>query len=451
MSSGCLWIKNGRVIDPASRRDARGDVFARDGVLVEALSQREREGAVVLDAGGLVVAPGFVDLHTRLGEPGNRARETFATASRAAAAGGFTTVVSMPDTCPPADNEGVVSLIKATARQSSVVRVLPAGAITLGLKGEHLAPIGSLRAAGVVAITDGIHGVQNNEIMRRALEYARMFGLVVLDHCQDSSMTRGAVMHEGVCSVRLGLRGFPAAAEEIVVASDILLSNLTRARVHLQHLTCAGAVSLVRDAKRRGIPVTAEVTAEHLLLTEEALCGYDTNLKLAAPLRSAADRAALIEAVRDGTLDAIVSDHSPVTPTEKDREFDYAPFGAIGLETSFSAALEALVHAPPAADGLSPAPAPLPLSLVVEKFTSSPARVLGLEAGTLAAGRPADIVLFDPDKTWVPGAAGFASRSCNCALSGRPLRGRVEFTLVGGKIVHAAPGRPAASKLESKE
>jgi dihydroorotase len=429
MSSSPLWIKNGRVIDPAANRDAPGDVFVDGDTIVATLPAAKKREARIVDAAGLVVAPGFVDLQARLGEPGHTARETIATGTRAAAAGGFTTLVAMPDTSSPADNVGVVRLIREATDRSAVVRVLPAGTITIALQGEKLAPIGTLKKAGVVALTDGINGVQNNEIMRRALEYASMFGLVVLDHCQDNSMTRGAVMHEGEWSTRLGLRGFPAAAEDIVVCSDILLSEHTRARIHLQHITSANAVALIRFAKARGVPVTAEVAPEHLLLTDAALRAYDTNFKLAAPLRAEADRRALIAGILDGTLDAIVSDHSPVTPTEKDCEFDYAPFGAIGLETALAVALEALYHAPVNEAG------PASLALVVEKFTSAPAKVLGLDAGTLAPGKQADIVLFDPDEAWVPGEAPFHSRSRNSAHIGRRLRGRVRATFVGGREV----------------
>ena len=425
MPSSHLWIKNGWVIDPESKRNGIGDVFVADGVIVEAPPAARRREARVLNATGLVVSPGFVDLQTRFCEPGDKARETIESGTRAAAAGGFTTVVLMPDTSPPVDNTGTVQLIKEIAEKTALVRVLPTGAITLGLKGEKLAPIGSLKNAGVVAITDGTHGLQDNEIMRRALEYSTMFGLVVLDHCQDSSMTQGAVMHEGACSVRLGLRGFPAAAEEIVVASDILLARLTGARLHLQHLTSANSVSLVRMAKAQGIPVTAEVAANHLLLTDKELLGYDTNLKLSAPLREENDRLALIAGLRDGTIDAIVSDHAPVTPTEKDCEFDYAPFGAIGLETTLAVALTAL--------GGDDAHGSVPL--VVEKLTSAPARVLGLDAGTLGIGKVADITLFSAEATWTPGTDSFLSLSRNSAHLGRRLMGRVHTTIVGGKIV----------------
>ncbi len=419
-----LWIKNGRVIDPIAKRDAVGDVFVAGGVFVEKLSDEQKKSARVIDAAGKVVAPGFVDLHAHLPEPGGTARETIRSGTRAAAAGGFTTVVCMPDTTPPADNVGTVQLIKDIAARTAVVRVLPTGTITIGHKGEKLAPIGSLKKAGVVAVTDGTGGVQNNEIMRRALEYSSMFGLVVFDHCQDSSMTQGAMMHEGTWSVRLGLRGFPRAAEEIVVASDILLARLTGARLHLQHLTSGNSVELVRRAKAQGVRVTAEVTADHLLLTDAMLHDYNTNLKLPAPLREDEDREELIKGLLDGTIDAVVSDHSPVTPTEKDCEFDYAPAGAIGFETALPVVLEALVRTRRAS-----------LPAVVEKLTLGPAGVLGLDAGTLLPGRSADIAVFSAEEKWTPKAGEFLSRSSNSAHLGRELCGKVAMTIVGGKVV----------------
>lgn len=424
--SSCLWIRNGRVIDPANRRDGVGDVFVRDGVIVETLTGAERDAACVIDATGKVVSPGFVDLHAHLREPGGTARETIASGTRAAAVGGFTTVVMMPDTNPPCDNAGTVQLVKDIASRDALVRVLPTGTITLGHKGEKLAPIGTLKKAGVVAVTDTNSGVSNNEIMRRALEYSAMFDLVVLDHCQDSSMTDGAQMHEGARSLRLGLRGYPRVAEDIVAASDCQLSRLTGARIHLQHLSSAGAVENVRFAKNHGVRVTAEVSPQHLLLTDEAVETYDTNAKLNPPLREETDRRALIAGLIDGTIDAIASDHAPATPTEKDCEFDYAPVGAIALETALAASLEACVHSGYA-----------PLSLVVEKLTSGPAAVLGLDAGTLSVGARADITVFDPAAAWTVAAESLRSKSRNTPFLGKTLRGRVTHTVVAGRVVVA--------------
>ncbi|MFZ9345005.1 MAG: dihydroorotase [Opitutales bacterium] len=423
-----LRIKGARIIDPASGRDERrGELCVSEGRFTDRLSEAESRRAVTVDATGLVVAPGFVDLCCRLGEPGRSARETVRTGTLAAAAGGFTTVVAMPDSSPPADNVGTVQLLREICGREAAVRVLPAGTLTKGHEGKALAPLGSLRKAGVCAVTDTVSGVQNNEIMRRALEYAAMFGLVVLDHCQDSSMTEGAQMHEGAWSLRLGLRGWPRAAEEIVASSDCALAGLTRARIHLQHLSSGGSAEIVRQAKAKGLPVTAEVSALHLLLTDADLGGYDANLKLNPPLREERDRLALIAALVDGTLDAVCSDHSPCTATEKDCEFDQAPFGAATLETAFAAAHDAVV-----ADGHAP------LAVLLERLTSGPARVLGLEAGTLAAGAAADFVLLDPEARWKPSAAGLLSKSGNNPLVGRALRGRVKSTYVGGRKAFGA-------------
>ena len=427
-----LWIRGARVIDPSvGRDDARGEVFAKDGRFVDKLSKSDQARAQVIDAAGLILAPGFVDLNCRLGEPGRGARESIRAGTLAAAAGGFTSVVTMPDSLPAADNVGTIQLIRELCERDASVRVLPAGTLTKGHEGKALAPIGSLKKAGVVAVTDTTSGVQNNEIMRRALEYAAMFDLVVLDHCQDSSMTDGAQMHEGAWSLRLGLRGYPRAAEEIVVSSDCVLAGLTKARIHLQHLSSGGSADIVRRAKAAQASVTAEVSALHLLLTDAALDQYDTCLKLNPPLREEADRQALIAALVDGTIDAICSDHSPCTATEKDCEFDLAPFGAATLETAFSAAYEAIV-----ADGHAD------LNLLLQRLTCGPARALGLDAGTLRIGGHADLVLIDPKATWKPSAKTLLSNSGNNPLLGRTLKGRIRSTFVGGKLV-TKDGQPA--------
>lgn len=423
--SSPLWIRGARVIDPATGRDeARGEVFAKDGRFVEKLSKSDQARAQVIDADGLVLAPGFVDLNCRLGEPGRGARETIRTGTLAAAAGGFTSVVTMPDCLPAADNVGTIQLIRELCARDASVRVLPTGTLTKGHEGKALAPIGSLKKAGVVAVTDATSGVQNNEIMRRALEYAAMFDLVVLDHCQDSSMTEGAQMHEGVWSLRLGLRGYPRAAEEIVTSSDCILAGLTKARIHLQHLSTAGSAEIVRRAKVAHAAVTAEVSALHLLLTDAALANYDTRLKLNPPLREESDRRALIAAVVDGTIDAICSGHSPCTATEKDCEFDLAPFGAATLETTFSAAYEAIVTAGHA-----------DLMLLLKRLTIGPAAVLGLDAGTLRLGGHADLVLIDPQASWKVTEKSLLSKAGNNPLVGRTLKGRIRSTFVAGRLV----------------
>ncbi len=422
--SDVLWIKNGRVIDPAAGRDATGDVFAVDGRLVASLDATRRARARVIDAAGLVVCPGLVDIHVHLREPGQTHKETIQTGSWAAAAGGFTTIVCMPNTSPPADNPGTIQLIGDAIRRESVVRIHPTGCITVGMKGEALAGIGSLKRAGCVAITDDGLCVQNNELMRRAVEYAHMFGLPVMDHCQDEALTHGSVMHEGVMSTRLGLRGWPAAAEDIVVSRDVILSSHTGAHIHLQHLSSGTAVDIVRRAKQRGVRVTCEATPHHLALTDDALATYDTNFKMNPPLRTEADRRALIEGLRDGTIDIVATDHAPHTNYEKDKEFDHAPFGIVGLETALAVTLDVLHRR----EGF-------PLPAVLGLLTHKPAAILGLEGGTLAPGAAADVTLFDPEETWTFDASISRSKSANSPWLGAELRGRVRHTIVGGRTV----------------
>jgi dihydroorotase len=421
-----LWIQNARVIDPASRRDAPGDLFIDQGRIVAPLSAAARKRARRIDARGLVACPGLVDVHVHFREPGQTHKETIATGSRAAAAGGFTSVVCMPNTSPVADNSGTIQLMKDVIARDAVVRVHPTGCITVGMKGQTLAPIGSLKRAGVVAITDDGECVQSNDLMRRAVEYARMFSLPVMDHCQDYSMTQGAVMNEGVVSTRLGLRGWPHAAEDIIVARNIILAEQTGAHIHLQHISSRYSVDHIRRAKARGVRVTAEATPHHLALTEDALGGYDTHFKMNPPLRTEADRQALIAGLRDGTLDIIATDHAPHTDYEKDKEFDYAPNGIIGLETALPVCLEVLVRQ-----------ARFKLSRVVDLMTRLPAKIVDLPAGTLAEGAAADICLFDPEETWHYVAKAGQSKSSNSPWSGRELQGRVRKTIVGGKVVYA--------------
>lgn len=421
-----LWIKNGRVVDPAARRDGTGDVFAVDGRLVPSLAAADRRRARVVEARGLVVCPGLVDIHVHFREPGQTHKESIQTGARAAAAGGFTTVVCMPNTSPPVDNAGTLQLVNAAAARA-VVRVRPTACITVGMKGQQLAPHGSLKAAGAVALTDDGLCVQSNELMRRALEYARMFDLPVLDHCQDDSLTEKAVMNEGVVSTRLGLKGWPHAAEDIIVARDIILAHYSGAHIHLQHLSSALSVELVRRAKRDGVRVTAEATPHHLALTEEALATYDTDCKMNPPLRTEADRQAIIAGIKDGTIDCIATDHAPHAPDEKDREFDHAPNGILGLETALPVTLGVLVGE-----------ARLRLPRVVDLMTRRAADVLRLPAGTLAPGAPADVCVFDPSERWIYHADRGFSKSRNSPWDGRALTGRVRATVVGGKVVYTA-------------
>jgi len=419
-----LWIKHGRVIDPASARDGVGDVFIADGRFVAKLTAAQKKSAQVIDARGLVVCPGLVDIHVHFREPGQTHKETILTGAMAAAAGGFTSVVCMPNTSPPADNAGTVELINNAARKAPV-HVYPTGCITVGMKGQQLAPHGSLKKAGVVALTDDGLCVESNEIMRRAVEYAKMFDLPVLDHCQDESLTRKAVMNEGVVSTRLGLQGWPHAAEDIIVARDIILARYSGAHIHLQHISSAHSVELVRRAKKDGINITAEATPHHIALTEEALGTYDTNFKMNPPLRTEADRKAIIAGLKDGTLDCIGTDHAPHAPEEKDKEFDYAPNGIIGLETALPVCLDVLVRQNK-----------LKLSLVIDLLTRRAADILKLPAGTLAPGTAADVCLFAPDETWHYDTYKAFSKSINSPWSGQKLTGRVKTTLVDGQVVY---------------
>ena len=418
-----LWIRNGRVIDPAAGRDGAGDVFVRDGLFVNDLNDAERAEATVFDAQGLVVCPGLVDIHVHLRDPGQTHKECIRTGSRAAAAGGFTSIVCMPNTMPWADNAGTIQRIKDSVRTQSLVNVFPTGCLTVGGEGTALAPMGSLFRAGVVAVTDDGRCVQNNAVMRRAVEYASMFGLPVMDHCQDYAITEGGVMNEGHWSLRLGLTGWPNAGEDIIVSRNILLSKYTGAHIHMQHLSSANSVELVRRAKADGINVSAEATPHHIFFTDEALKDYNTMLKMNPPLRTEADRQAIIEGLTDGTIDCIGTDHAPHTSDEKDRELDAAPFGVIGLETALAVCLEVLVHG-----------GRCQLSSLVDLMSRKASEVLNLKKGTMETGREADICIFDPDEPWLV-KAPFQSRSSNSPWTGMTLRGRVHRTYVNGRLV----------------
>jgi dihydroorotase len=419
-----LWISNARVIDPAARRDERGDIFIADGKFVSGLSAEQKQSAQKIDAAGLVACPGLVDIHVHLREPGQTHKETIQTGSWAAAAGGFTTVVCMPNTTPVADSVGTIEYIHNAIEHGAVVHVYPTGCITVGQKGEQLAPTGSLKRAGVVAITDDGHCVQNNELMRRAVEYAKMFDLPIMDHCQDEAMTQGATMNEGVMSTRLGLRGWPHAAEDIIVSRNVILSTYSGAHIHLQHISSRHSVEIIRRAKSRGVRITAEATPHHLALTDSALVGYDPNFKVNPPVRTEEDRLSLIEGLRDGTLDCIATDHAPHTDYEKDKEFDYAPFGIIGLETALPVVLDVLHRK-----------AGFALPELISFLTDKPARLLGLAAGTLAVGAVADVTLFDPEEKWRYDAKTGFSKSSNSPWHGQTLTGRVKKTVVAGRVV----------------
>ena len=418
------WIKNGLVIDPANDREGIGDVFIKDGLIVDKLSDAEKAEASHFDAKGLVVAPGLVDIHVHFREPGQTYKEDIASGSRAAAAGGYTSVVCMPNTSPVCDNAGTLERINNSIEKEAVIHVYTTGCLTIGMKGEALAPTGQLKQAGIVAVTDDGLCIQNNEIMRRAVEYATLHHLPIMDHCQDGSLTENAVMHEGEVSLKLGLKGWPRAAEDIIVARNIILSELTGARIHMQHVSSYHSVELLRNAKARGINVTGEASPHHIEFTDTCIGDYNTLFKMNPPLRTEKDRLALIEGLKDGTLDCIATDHAPHSPTEKDCEFDKAPFGIIGLENALASTLETLYHSKE-----------LSLKEVVALMTHKGAEICDLSAGTLSVGASGDVCIFDPDQKWTVDAEAFKSKSRNCPWNGRTLRGQVKATFVDGKEI----------------
>jgi len=424
-----LLLKGGRVIDPAQGLDARLDVLVEAGRVEKLGARLAARGAEVIEARGLVVCPGFIDLHTHLREPGREDKETIASGTRAAAAGGFTAVCAMPNTDPVNDTAGITRAIVEKARAEGAVRVYPIGAITRGQKGEELAEYGDLQEAGCVAVSDDGKPVASARMMRRALEYAKAFELVVIDHCEEETLAEQACMNEGPVATQLGLRGVPAAGEAIMVERDILLAELTSGRVHIAHLSAAASVDAVRRGKARGVRVTAEVTPHHLFLTDAAVreTSYDTSTKMNPPLRSEADRAAVVEGLRDGTIDCIATDHAPHGVDDKNVEYDQAAFGIVGLETAVPLCLDRLVGA-----GL------LELPQLVALFSTNPARVLGLPGGTLAPGSPADITLLDLAKRRTVDAGRFESRSRNTPFGGWALRGWPAMTIVGGRVAWKA-------------
>jgi dihydroorotase len=418
-----LVIRNGRIIDPANQRDEVADLFVVDG----RIDETKAKDAEVIDAGGLIVAPGLIDLHVHLREPGFGWKETIESGARAAAAGGFTTIVCMPNTSPVADSPGTIAWIRDRAAEVACVNVLPSGAISKGLMGEELAPIGSLKQAGVVAITDDGRCVQNNELMRRAVEYARMVGVPVLDHCQDYNLVGNGVVHEGYWSTLLGLPGWPRIGEEAIVMRNVLLADCCDHHVHCQHISAAGSVRILREARGRGVKISGEVCPHHIALTDDAIQNFDTNCKMNPPLRAKDDVAALLEGIADGTIEVLCSDHAPHSQFEKEVEFDAAPFGIVGLETEIGLFLDLLVHKNKTIE----------LSRLIEMFTVNPARLLQIEAGTLSIGGAADITLIDPDREWSVDASKFQSMSRNTPFDGWKLKGRAVRTIVGGKTVWA--------------
>jgi dihydroorotase len=425
-----ILIRGGRIIDPSRGADEVADLFLVDGkVQASGRDLGHPDDAQVLNAGGRVVAPGLIDLHVHLREPGQEDLETVATGAMAAAAGGFSAVCAMPNTDPVTDNQAAVGFIVSQAQRAAKARVYPIGAVSLGQKGQQLAEFGEPVGAGAVAVSDDGKPVVSSHLMRTALEYARTFGIPVADHCEDPTLAEGGAMHEGLVATRLGLKGVPAAAEEIMVARDILLAELTGGHVHLCHLSTRGSVELIRRAKEKGLRVTAEACPHHFTLTHEACEGYNTHAKMNPPLREPEDREAIRQALRDGTIDVICTDHAPHHYDAKEREFDDAPNGIIGLETALGLAISELVES-----GL------LSLPELVSRMSLMPARIFGLQGGSLAPGSPADVVVFDPAAEWTVRPEEFYSKSRNTPFAGRRLRGRAETTIVRGQVVFARGG-----------
>ncbi|OIP43837.1 dihydroorotase [Candidatus Desantisbacteria bacterium CG2_30_40_21] len=437
-----LLIRNGRVIDPYNHQEKIADILINDGKIVDigAGIGDNVSASRVIDAAGKLVAPGLIDMHVHLREPGEEEKETIATGTRAAAQGGFTTIACMPNTRPVVDNQSLVEFILAKSKQEGVVRVLPIGAITKGLKGEEMAEIGQMVKAGAKAISDDGRPIENAVLMRRALEYVKQFNVPLISHCEDLTLSGGGCMNEGYYSTILGLPGIPSAAEEVMVARDIILAEETGTRLHIAHVSTRKSVELVRQAKKRGFIVTCEATPHHFTLTDKAVCGlemrnaecgmqgFDTNTKMNPPLRSEDDVEAIRQGLSDGTIDAIATDHAPHTRTEKEQEYSKAPFGIIGLPTSLGLVLTELVD-----KGV------LTLADALAKMTINPARILGLEIAGLVAGARADITIIDPKMEWVVDVNTFASKARNCPFHGWKLKGRAVMTIVEGVVVWEIP------------
>jgi dihydroorotase len=425
--SGALLLRGGRVIDPSQRMDAIADLLINNDA-IEALGTNidvgSRDDVEIVDCAGFVVAPGFIDVHCHLREPGREDVETIATGARAAAAGGFTAVCAMPNTDPVTDNQAAVGFIIRQAARAKASRVYPIGAISLGQRGEALAEFGEMVGAGAIAVSDDGKPVASAHLMRTALEYARTFGIPVADHCEEPTLAAGGAMNEGLVSARLGLKGVPNEAEEIMVIRDILLARLTGGHVHLCHISTRGSVELIRWGKERGVNVTAEACPHHLSLTDEAVEGYNTNAKMNPPLRSPGDVEAVQQAVGDGTIDVIATDHAPHHYDEKEREFADAPNGIVGLETAFAVNVTWLV-----ASGI------IDLTTLVEKMSCAPARIFRLAGGTLRRGNVADVTVFDPDAEWTVDPSRFRSKGRNTPYAGQKLKGRVHLTVVEGRVI----------------
>jgi dihydroorotase len=420
-----IVLKGGQIIDPSTGVDKVGDLLLRDGK-IESVGDRigTPDGAEVIDCAGLVVSPGFIDVHCHLREPGREDVETIATGARAAAAGGITAVCAMPNTNPVTDNQAAIGFVRKQGLSAGAARVYPIGAISIGQKGEQLAEFGEMVGAGAVAVSDDGKPVVSSQLMRTALEYARTFNIPVADHCEDPTLAAGGAMNEGIVSARLGLRGIPAEAEEIMAIRDILLARLTGGHVHLCHMSTKGSVELIRWGKDRGIRVTAEACPHHLSLTEDMVEGYNTNAKMNPPLRTAADVEAVCAAVKDGTIDVIATDHAPHHHDEKQSGFADAPNGIIGLETCLAVNITWLVK-----------PGLISVKTLIDRMACAPAKIFGLPGGTLAKGSIGDVTVFDPMREWKVDPTAFRTKGRNTPYGGRTLTGRVATTIVGGAVV----------------
>ncbi len=440
MADRKVLLKGGRVIDPSRDLDETLDVLLADGKVAGVGDGIDApEDADVRDVSGLVVAPGLVDVHVHLREPGGEHKETIATGAWAAAVGGFTSICAMPNTDPPIDDPAAVGYVLAQGLRAGAARVYPVGAVSVGQEGERLTLIGEMVDAGAVGITDDGLPVQNSGLMRLALEYCLNFGIPVADHCEDVTLSQGGSMNEGVISTRLGITGVPGAAEEIMISRDLLLAELTGGRLHIQHVSTKAGVEMIRAAKARGVHVTAEATPHHFTLTDEAVVGFRTEAKVNPPLRTVADREAVREGVKDGTLDCIATDHAPHHYDEKEQAFEDAPMGLVGLETALGLGITELVGG-----GV------ITLPELIERMSTAPARAFNLPAGTLAEGAPADVTVLDPAAEWTVDPGAFASKSRNTPFAGRALKGRNHTTIVGGRVVWTAEQGVAYAREQAR-
>lgn len=419
-----ILIKNGRVVDPANNVDKVADIYIENGVVVKVGESLDFSGADVIDATGKVVTPGLVDMHVHLRDPGLEYKEDIITGTKAAVMGGVTSVACMPNTKPVIDNEPIVTYIKEKARKAGYANVYPVGSISKGLKGEELSEIGELKCAGAVAISDDGRPVVESGLMRRAMEYADMFNMPVISHCEDLSLAAGGHMNEGYTATALGLKGITRASEEVMVSRDIIIAEATGTAVHIAHISTRGSVELIRQAKKRGVRVTCETCPHYFSLTDEAVDGFNTNAKMNPPLRTADDIEAIKEGLKDGTIDCIVTDHAPHHADEKNCEFGYALNGIVGLETSLGLSLEYLVK-----EGV------LSLSELVEKMAVNPSRILGIDRGSLGEGSVADVTIFNPEEKWTVDVSKFESKGKNSPYDGYELSGKPQYVIVNGKVV----------------